>query len=466
MNGENLYRLSPVWLQNTLCSAYGLRVNLRRYGRGYSAIEREVFRRETLSVDQIRTLQNKRLKAIVARAATKVPYYRDLFRRLGLDPREIMSVEDLKVLPLLTRAEVQERLAEFVSDDYEQLTTTLWRTSGTTGTGLVFPMTLRAEREQWALWWRYRARFGIDRSTWYAHFYGRSVVPLDQTTPPFWRVNYPGKQILFSGYHMSDRVLGHYVRELNRRRPPWIQGYPSLLSVLAGYMLNAGESLSYRPIAVTTGSETLLPYQRAMIEKAFGAACHEHYGTTEAVANMSECRYGKLHVDEDFGYVEFVKNGEGNAELVATGFANEAFVLLRYRLGDNVDITHAHEQCACGNPGRMVKGIDGRIEDYVVTPDGRKIGRLDHILKDMVNVRECQIVQEDVNRVVFRVVRGKKFTEADHDKLVLEARKRLGSTIRIDVAYVPNLERSKTGKVRFVVSRVSTERRDENSGRC
>lgn len=462
MNGERIYRFSPVWIQNVLCSAYGLGINLRRYGRGYSAIEQEVFRRETFSRDQMRALQNERVKAIVARAATMVPYYRALFRRHRLDSREIRTAEDLNVLPILNRAEVQEHLRDFVSDDRERLATTLWRTSGTTGTGLVFPMTLRAEREQWALWWRYRARFGLDRATWYAHFYGRSVVPVEQVTPPFWRINYPGKQILFSGYHMSDRFLGHYVRELNRRRPPWIQGYPSLLSVLAGYMLNGGESLSYRPTAITTGAETLLPHQKAMIEEAFGAACHQHYGTTEAVANISECRYNKLHVDEDFGYIEFIKNGGGKTELVATGFANEAFVLLRYRLGDNVETKDAEEQCACGNPGRIVERIDGRIEDYVVTADGRRIGRLDHLLKDMVNIRECQIVQDEVNRVMFRVVRGSGFADADHDRLISEAKKRLGSNMHIDIEYVSSLERSKTGKLRFVVSRVSKERENES----
>jgi phenylacetate-CoA ligase len=254
---------------------------------------------------------------------------------------------------------------------------------------------------------------------------------------------------------MSDRYLPYYVEELNRRRPPWIQGYPSLLALLAGYMETSHHGLTYRPRVVTIGAESLLPHQKQLIKRAFGADCRQHYGTTEAVANISECIEGRLHVDEDFSWVEFVPDTNESVRIIGTGFCNQAFVLLRYEVGDHAVLPGSNVACPCGNTGRIVDAIDGRIEDYVVTPDGRRIGRLDHILKDMVNVRECQILQEEIGRVEFRVVRGPRFTDRDRTTLLVEARRRLGDGVRIDLSYADALHRSKTGKLRFVVSKVA-----------
>ncbi len=166
-----------------------------------------------MTATELEAFRADRLRQLIRYAAERVPYYRRLFRDLGIDPASIRHLQDLSRLPILTKATVQQNLADFVSDDVKRMRTRLAHTSGTTGSGLVFPMTLEAEQEQWAVWWRYRAGFGLDRKTWYAHFYGRSVVPLATSRPPFWRVNYPGRQILFSGYHMSDRYLGSLVSQ-------------------------------------------------------------------------------------------------------------------------------------------------------------------------------------------------------------------------------------------------------------
>jgi phenylacetate-CoA ligase len=454
MSLDSIYPYIPIAMQNVLCSGYGYLLNKRRYGNDYDDLERVVFQRECLSADEMHHLQCARLNHMVMHAAKAIPYYRKLFGRLGIDPRSIREPSDLKQLPILTKAIVQDNIQEFISESMNRNQVSTWKTSGTTGTSLVFPMELRAEQEQWAVWWRYRARFGIDHSTWYAHFYGRSIVPVKQQRPPYWRTNYAGRQILFSAYHMTEQNMKYYVQELNRRQPPWIQGYPSLISVLASYMLSTGDMLDYTPMVVTVGAESLLPQQKGMIESAFGAKCRQHYGTTESVGNISECVEGRLHVDEDFGYMEFLENDYGALELHSTGFANTAFVLFRYKVGDTVTVASEAAKCSCGNPGRLVESIDGRIEDYVLTPRGARIGRLDHILKDMTNIRECQIVQEATNAVQFRVVRRAEYSKADEAKLRLEAQRRLGAEMDIEIRYVDELERSSRGKLRFVISRL------------
>jgi len=219
-------------------------------------------------------------------------------------------------------------------------------------------------------------------------------------------------------------------------------------------MLEQGYELDYRPKLVTAGSESLLPQQKLAIEKAFRTSCRQHYGMAEGAANVSECPEGNLHLDEDYAHIEFLPNDSGSNRIVGTNYTNYAFPLIRYDTGDIAELESPEKRCPCGIPGRLVKSIDGRKEDYILTPDGRRIGRLDHIFKDMVNIRECQVFQEHVGRVVFRVVRGKEYSEEDDKMLLREARKRLGDRTEMDIDYVEAIERTHRGKLRFVVSKV------------
>ena len=76
----------------------------------------------------------------------------------------------------------------------------------------------------------------------------------------------------------------------------------------------------------------------------------------------------------------------------------------------------------------------------------------------MINIKECQIFQEHVDRVVFRVVRGEEYDIKDEKKLLNEARIRLGKEIVIDIEYVESIERTKQGKLRFVISKIPSAR--------
>ena len=453
MKPEEIYRYLPGYLQDCgACSIYGAQLIRRRYGRTYSCVEREIFEREVYSRERIQEVGWLRLRKILDHAARTVPILSRLFERIGVDPRDFKSPKDLRSIPVLTKSTVQEHLPKFTSVLLPRQEYSIVRTSGTTGAGLLFPLTLRAEQEQWAVCWRYRARFGVKLGMWYAHFFGKSVVPYEQSRPPFWRINWPGRQILFSAFHLKREYLPHYIDYLNHCRPAWVQGYPSILAVIANYILERGERLSFKPVTVMSSSETLLPHQRSAIEAAFGVPCRQLYGATEAVASISECPEGNLHVDEDYACVEFLPAQGNICRIVGTGYSNYAFPMIRYDLGDLAEVVDT--QCACGLPGRVVRSIDGRVEDYIVTPDGRLIGRLDHIFKNMVHVREAQIVQEENGAVVLRVVRSEAYTERDEEALLSEARRRLGPDLTMGIEYVNLIERTQRGKVRFVISRL------------
>src|SRR5262245_12226634 len=64
---------------------------------------------------RIRAHQDAALRRLVAHAAARVPYYRDLFRRLGLRPEDIRTREDLARIPILSRAHLREQPESLLS---------------------------------------------------------------------------------------------------------------------------------------------------------------------------------------------------------------------------------------------------------------------------------------------------------------------------------------------------------------
>lgn len=453
MTVEDVYKSLPITLQHMACSIEGWRLSKRRYDEEFRAISGALNERPISSSSEAKELKQSRLRTHVE-AALRCPFWKERFDRHGVNASVENLEDELKKLPVLTKAEVQDRAAAIRNTALDKNGLLLSHTSGTTGSGLVFPETPTAERERWAVWWRYRAWHGLTQDMWCGYFGGRSVVPLTQSAPPFWRLNYPGRQILFSGYHLSPAAAGAYLDALDKHSPPWLHGYPSLLSLIAGYLLERGKPLKKTPTVVTTGAENLLPQQKQLMQRAFGCPVRQHYGQAESVANISECPDGHLHVDEDFSLVELLPVDEQSdvCKIVGTNWSNPAFPLIRYDTGDHVRLLI--ESPSCRMSGRVVESIDGRKEDYVVLPSGVRLGRLDHIFKDLTQIREAQIYQPERNRIILKIVKREGFGPDDERRLLDEAYKRVGREMAIKVEYVPALERSRTGKLRFVVSEV------------
>jgi phenylacetate-CoA ligase len=112
----------------------------------------------------------------------------------------------------------------------------------------------------------------------------------------------------------------------------------------------------------------------------------------------------------------------------------------------------------------LIERIEGRIEDFVHTPDGRLVGRLDHVFKDVQHVREAQIVQTELDELVLRIVRTNGFGPKDERIMINEARMRLGDSMRIRFEFTDAIERTAAGKFRFIVSQLPSNQREGDRG--
>ena len=334
--------------------------------------------------------------------------------------------------------------------------------SGTSGQPLAVPYNIQAYQKEYAFWWYHRSFGGVRMGDRIATFGGHKVAHIDRRKPPFWVMNYVENQLIFSSYHLSFANLPSYIAQLNRFRPHLIHGYPSSIYLLARFILENNVRLTFRPRMVITASETTLAFQKKVIEQAFGCKNYIWYGNTEYAGHITECSHGKLHVQPYHSFVR-IRDASGNEVapgeegfIVATNFTNTALPLIQYNTKDVVRLSR-QQACSCGQGGIIVDYILGRIEDYILTPDGRYIGRLDHLFKDARYVRNAQLEQRRIDELIIRIEKEDRYNQKIENIIRKEAQKRLGKEMRIIFDYVNEIPRGKNGKFRFIIQKIKRE---------
>lgn len=452
-----LHAATPVALQNVAASVAGYyRARTRFTPYFYETLASW---EETVGgpLSRLEAIQRRRLDALVGRVRENVPYWRDLPLPCDLPGDREAIARTLEGIPPLDKDAYRDNQEALRARDLPARGLVRSYTSGTTGTALSISHTPERIAESFAAVWRQRRACGVDLRDPYMSFGGQIIVPINQKKPPFWRYNAHGRQMLFSIYHLSPRNLEHYVEAIHETEARYVQGYPSALHIVGRAMLDAGRPLPKGAVAaVFTSSESLLAFQRSVIEDAFGAPVRDHYSATELVASMTACSLNRLHVDMEFCIVEVEVEEEGpgweRGPLLVTGLGYDATPFLRYRIGDVG--TRCRQPCPCGRPGDVFLDIDGRVDDYVVTPSGRLVGRLDHVFKEQWDVHEAQIIQKTPEAITVLIVPRATYSGASQRKLLDEIRARLGDDVRVDVRITDHIAREENGKFRAVKSDV------------
>jgi len=444
-------------VKNSLASFYGYRQRRARFGKTFETTFASLKNSQYADPDQASAEEQRNLSAFQKDAAEHTRYYRER------SEYRTATESGHSTLPILTKSTVREHMKDFYRDGYEVENFQWGHTSGTTGRALVFPISSDCFQKEYAFRALHYGWGGIDFTgrERIAFCSGHPVAFEDRTRPPFWVHDYANQWLLLSSYHLTAQNLPAYVRKLESYQPVMIGGYPSSLYLLALAVRKHGRrKINLR--SVFTASETLYDFQREAMMEAFGTTVFNWYGNSEFCGHMTQCDRGSLHIRHEHSYLEILDDqdrpcGPGESgRIVASGFANRLFPLIRYDIGDQVTLSKV-TGCPCGRTGKLVERIDGRKEDYIATRDGRLVGRLDHLFKDTVNVVEAQILQSEIERVVFRIVKTPDYGPNDEEEIVRMARLRLGSSIQIEFEYVDRIERTAGGKYRFIVSELNQE---------
>ena len=448
------YKSSPNF-QNLYCSLYGIHINLNRYNWVFKKYLKESFESYFLTANEIKQKQNRQLR-LVLEVASKTKFWQERFQKYNVDIFEKDLINEIKKLPILSKEEVKANIDKILVPKiylkrHTKFNIRQCSTSGTTGSGMVFFETNESQAMRWSIWWRYRYLIGINKNTWCGLFGGRSLIPPDEKSPPFWRTNYPCKQVLFSTFHISEENFIYYLDEITKRKLKWLHGYPSALSLLASYALDFQIEISNDLEIITTGAENLFSHQKCLIEKVFKVPVMDHYGQAEGVANFSQISSETYLVDEDYSIVEFIHtNHKDKFRVVGTSLYNLAFPLIRYETQDFVEIKEIEQEL--NSCWRKVYKIDGRSEDYLLLNDGSKVGRLDQIFKDLIDIVEAQFVQNEKGKVDLYIVPSFDFNHNSQKKLEQLIYEKVGDRLSLKIIKVKKIKRSDSGKLRFVKS--------------
>lgn len=440
---ERIYYSSPVFIQNLLCSLKGYFIRRRRYSHEFMECLQ--------SYEEHKYDGNVELRKFLV-AIQKVPYYQKLYKAANFNPYAENLYAEMQKLPVLSRSEVVKHKAEIVNPFFKGKVL-YSSTGGTTGAGLEFPLSIEAEHKQWAVCWRYRKNLGIAWDTWHGWFGGKLIIPVHYKQAPYWRINKPCKQVMFSSLHLSEETVAEFHKCISQKKLTWLHGYSCNLNLLAVLILKAGLPPIECVTHVTTGSDNLLDSYRVTIKQAFpNASVHTHYAMSECVANISESLDGKMHIDDDFAYMELMPFDEEKPNLrkiIGTGFVNYAFPLVRYDTGDVAAIDYDET----GN--LYITRIEGREAEYLKLPNGQKVGVtfIDNF-ESFKKIKAAQIYQPCINTLIIRIERNADYDLEEERDIIREISERLSCPMNIKVEYVEKIQRTKSGKLRLIISEV------------
>ena len=323
---------------------------------------------ETMPLKDLKELQLARLKKVVKMAYEKNAIYREKFKKAGIKPDDIKSLDDLSKIPFLTKEELRNYypfgLLCVEMDEVVEINAS----SGTTGKPVVGTYT-KHDLEIWAdvmarsLWAN-----GLRKSDILQNAYGYG---------------------LFTGAHGFEKGAqkigatvipissGNTKRQINIMKDFGTTAIAATPSY-ALYMAEVAREMGYEPSKDFKlhlglfGAEAWSDEMRKKIEETWGIVAHEHYGLTEIIGPgvVSECEEKKLHINADHFLAEIIdpKTGERlepgeEGELVFTTLTKEAFPAIRFRTRDIA--SYSEEPCECGRTLPIQSRIKGRSDDMM-----------------------------------------------------------------------------------------------------
>ena len=324
---------------------------------------------ETLPVDQLRQLQLERLQKTVARVAERVPFYKEKFAAAKVSPDSIKSLDDLRRLPLTTKADLRDHYPlGFLAVPREEVLR-YHGSSGTTGK----PTMVAYTRKDLEIWSNLCARFLV----------GGGLQPHHTVQIAFGYGLFTGGFGLHYGVEKVGGAIIPAASGNTKRQLMLMQDMQSdALVCTPSYALTIADVMKHEGIDPSTlalkfaffGGEGWTEQMRASIETDLGVYASNNYGLSEVIGPgvSGECaaRSG-MHFQEDHFIVECldpetlepVPDGE-SGELVITAVTKEAMPIIRYRTRDIATLTGG--TCACGRTTKRMSRVVGRSDDMMI----------------------------------------------------------------------------------------------------
>jgi len=406
---------------------------------------------------ELKEEQEKQLRIIICYCYENVPYYRKLFNNLRINPDAIKTVEDLQKLPVLTKQTIKENWDALKPVNLNRIHYHERATGGSTGTPFKYRISSNDRFLSGALLYRGWGYAGYNLSDRMVFLAGSSLDTGTKSGLEKKVHEYLRNIRKLSSFNMGDLEMKSYATLIREWKPMFIRGYPSSISQFCEWLENENISLP-SPKAILTTSEKNYPIMREKISSYFKAPVFDGYGLGDGGVSAFECEeHTGLHIDMEKSVMELVdergdviESGEGT--ILATSLHNFAMPFLRYDTGDIAVI--ANESCTCGRAYPILNEIIGRSVDILITPEGTKVHGwffLYIFWEYGVGIKEYQVVQETLEKIIIKIVPEDGFDEKQLDR-IREVVAERSPGWDIEVKYVDTIARTGSGKYKFIIN--------------
>jgi phenylacetate-CoA ligase len=409
------------------------------------------------SEDEVRRRQFERLSHLLEHAETTVPYYREMFRSLGIASRDVRSFEDFARLPVLTKDILRERCDDLVSEAVDRNSLLAHHSGGSTGVPVTFYRDRSYLDASDAGTYRNLAQCGWRPGDMVAFFWGFNE---RLNTMPAWQFELRQRLRRFyqlDPFKSGEREMAAWARRWRHIAPQVALGYASTIGRFAEHLLRTGSRVT--PLkGVFTTAEKLYEPQRKLIEQAFGCPVFDLYGSSEVQNIAAQCPNGSMHVNSDFCVLEVEDpNLAGPRPLLVTSLKQFAMPFIRYRNEDSGGLESG--ACACGRGFPLMRLEVARLSDNFVLPDGRVVHGeyFTHLMYGSEGIASFQFHQTAVDRIVLRIVptsASPERREAAVQKSIEQIQVLADGHVSVEVLLVDAIPLSTAGKHRFTRSDV------------
>lgn len=402
------------------------------------------------SQDKLLQYQNERLAKMVHYAYNHFPFYRELYDRHGVKLSQVQSVDDLHLLPIVTKNDFRKATKSGgLSNpalDYQKMERN--RSSGSTGEPLEFYLSLDASSIKKAS--------AIRAWQWMDFNLGDKILrisPLPRGGLLKKIQDVFANTIYMQSIRSNEAEFGLMFELLTKHKPLILRGYPDPLFLFAKYLKE--HKLVPPPLrAINTTGSTLHKQYRETIEEVFSCRVFDSF-SCEGGAVASQCSKNSLyHVADEYAVTEIV-DSEGNksnkGRLITTDLWNTATPFIRYDTQDHVE--KSDERCSCGRGLSSIKHIFGRSADILVTPQGQYLfaNSFTGHFQNIVEINQYQIHQTEADKLIVRVVPNDAYSKNTEAKILAIMANIVGNDMTITVETVNEIPLLASGKRRFLV---------------
>lgn len=414
------------------------------------------------SESQLLNYQFIKFRRLIEHAARNVPYYSDLFSKIKLKPSDINSFEDLHKIPVLTKETARKRNVDLIARNISKKHIHKGVTGGTTGPPLKLLRDPGDLTFTWGTFFRWYNWMGIDIGDRVTKIWGTRTVlsmPLRKKAANGFKNWYYNRSIVNS-FNLNHNSIPNVIGALNRFQPKLIRGYLSAFIQISEYMRDNGLLFDFRPLAISSTTETLMEPFRQLVQQHFGAKLYDQYGCGECNSIAFEAGDGLgLYIAAEHVKLEILNNAgipdeENEGNIIITNLDNYAMPFIRYENGDS-------GQFAKEITGRLfnfpiLKNVSGRTADTIILANGSKVHGV--FFTDILNelsfnnpdfMHRFQVYQHIPGDIEFRIEAKRKLS----DRYLISLEKALYKFFnKVTITVMEELPRDNSGKFRYIIS--------------